>query len=110
MFFSVFRFDEALKVGQAGLPKSAILLEPCVDSLEWFRIELIHAVSTFAMFIYEMGASEEAEVLRNRRAGDGKSFGDLSSGLTSLAEQIEDRSTSGIGEGLESGLAGMPDG
>src|SRR5580765_6238467 len=51
-FFRVLCFHERLQVGQARLPEDAILLQPGINSSQWFWIELVKAVSALSMFIY----------------------------------------------------------
>ena len=97
-------FDKCFQVVQAGCPEDAVLLDPGVDGAERFGIELVNAVTAFAMLADQMRAAQQAQVLGDGGTGDGEGFGDLSGGLAAAAEEIEDGAAGGIGEGLESGF------
>jgi hypothetical protein len=59
------------------------------------------------MFADQVGTAQEAEVLGDGGAGDGKGFGDLSGGLAAATEEIEDCAAGRIGEGVKSGLGSL---
>src|SRR5215467_9814135 len=99
-------FDERFQVVQAGGPEDSVLLDPGIDGAQRLGIEFIHAVPAFAMLAHQMSTAEEAQVLRDRRTGNGKGAGDLPCGLRTTAEEIEDGAAGGIGKSLEGSLAG----
>jgi hypothetical protein len=105
-FSGVLGFDEILQVREAGAPEGSVLLDPVVDGAERFGIEFVDAVATLAMFADQVGAAEEAQVLGDGGAGDGKGSGDLSGGLAAAAKEVEDGTASGIGQGMEGGFLG----
>jgi hypothetical protein len=96
-FTRVLSFDEGLQIGKAGYPEDTVLPNPGVDGAKRFGIELIHTMTPFAMLTNEVGATEQAQVFRNRRTGDGKRAGDLPRGLTSAAQEVEDCAAGRIG-------------
>jgi hypothetical protein len=106
-FFGVLGFDERFQVGQVHFPKSTVLIDPRIDGAERIGIELIDAVTAFAVFSYQVCAAEKTKVFRDGGTGDEESLGDFSGGLAATAQQIEDGATGGIGKGLESGFGGM---
>jgi hypothetical protein len=53
-----------------------------------------------------VGAAQQAQVLGDGRAGDGKGFGNLPGRLAAAAQEIEDGPACGIGQGLECGFRG----
>lgn len=99
-------FDERFQAVQALRPKDAVLIDPGVDSTQGFRVELVNAVSTFAMLADKVRSPQQAQVLGNCRTRNRKGIGDLPCRLRAAAEKIEHRPTSRIGESLKSGLAG----
>jgi hypothetical protein len=105
-FPGVFGFYEIFQIGKTSAPERTVLLDPGVDGSERFGIQVVDAVAAFAVFSYQMGATQEAQVLGNGWAGDGKGFGDLAGGLAAAAEEIEDGPARGIGKGLEGGFGG----
>jgi hypothetical protein len=52
-----------LRGGKVHAPEVAVLVEPGVDSAQRLGIELVNAVAAFAVFVHEMRAAEEAEML-----------------------------------------------
>src|SRR5208283_4130257 len=100
-------FDKGFQVVETGAPENAVLLDPRVDGAKRFRVELVYAMAAFAVLTDEVGATQQAQVLRDRGAGHGEGAGDLSGRLAAAAEQVEDGSAGGIGQGLESGLGGF---
>jgi hypothetical protein len=102
----MFGFDEGFQAVQARRPEDSVLLDPGIDCTQRFGIEFIYAVAAFAMLAYQMSTTEETEMLRDRRTGNGKGAGNLSRGLRATAEEIEDGATGGIGKRLEGSLAG----
>jgi len=106
----VFGFDERFQIVEAGRPEDAVLLDPGIDGAKRLRIQLINPIAAFAVFADQMGAAEKSQVLGDGRAGDGKGFGDLSSGLAAATEKIEDGATGGVGEGLEGGFGPLGSG
>jgi hypothetical protein len=103
-FFRVFRFYESLQVREIEIPESAVLIEPGIDGAERFGIELIDAVTALALLSNQMRATEQSQVLGDGWAGDGKGLGNVSGGLASPAQKVEDGAAGGIGERLERGL------
>jgi hypothetical protein len=103
-FPGVLLFDESFQVGETRAPETAVLLDPGVDVPEWFRIELIDAIAAFAMLAHQMGATQQAKVLRDGRTRNRESFCYLSGRLASAAEKVEDGPASRVGKSLESGL------
>ena len=67
-FFGVLSFDKSLQVGQAGLPKDAILFQPGIDSFQRFRVELIKTVATFPTFLHQMSAAKQSQMFGDGRA------------------------------------------
>jgi len=100
----VLGLDECFQIGEVGAPEAAVLFDPVVDGAQRLRVEVVDAVAAFAVLANEVGATEQAQVLRNRGPGDGKGVGDLSRGLAAKAKQVEHGAAGGIGEGLEGGL------
>ena len=60
---------------------------------------MIDAVTAFAVFVDQMGTAEKAQVLGNGGAGDGKGLGNFTGRLAAAAEQIEDGTAGGVGQG-----------
>jgi hypothetical protein len=106
-FFGVFGFDEGLQVREVQLPEVPISVDPGIDGAERLGIQLINAVTAFAVFADQMGAAEKAQVLGNGGAGDGKGLGNFTGRLAAAAEQIEDGTAGGVGQSLESGFGGI---
>ena len=104
------RFDECFKAVKASRPENTVLINPGVDRAQRFGIELVDAVSTFAMLADEVSPAQQAEMLGNRRTRDRESAGDLSGGLGTATEKIQNGAAGGIGEGLEGGLADLGSG
>jgi hypothetical protein len=52
-----------------------------------------------------MGTAQDFEVLRNRRARNGKCAGNFSGGASSRAQQIENGAAGGIGQGVKGGVS-----
>lgn len=103
-FFGVFGLYESFQVAEVHLPETAVLIEPGVDGAKRFGIELVDAVTAFAMLTHEMGAAQQAQMFGDCGTGDGKSAGDSSGGLAASAKKVENSAAGGIGEGLEGGL------
>jgi hypothetical protein len=103
-FFGVFGFNERFQIGEAKFPELAVLVEPSVDGAEWLGIQTIDAMTAFAMFADEMGATQQAEVLGNGRTRDWKGLGDGSGGLAAAAQEVEDGAAGGIGQRLKRGF------
>jgi hypothetical protein len=103
-FPRVFGFHECFQAGKAGAPETAVLFQPGVYGTERFWVQLVDAKAAFTVFAHQMRAAQEAQVLRDGRARDGKGSGDLSSGLAAAAQEVENSPAGGIGQGLEGGL------
>lgn len=103
-FSGVFGFDESLQVCQAGAPECAVLLQPGIDRLQRFGVELIDPVPAFAALAYQMSAAQQAQVFGNGGPGYRKCAGNLAGGLASLAQQIENGAAGGIGQGVKCGF------
>jgi len=99
-------FDECLQVVEAGGPEDAVLLNPGIDGAERFGIEVVDAMTSFAVLADQVRAPQKAEMLRNGRTRHREGAGDLSCGLAAAAKQIEDGTAGGIGKGLKSGFRG----
>ncbi|MGA9509950.1 MAG: hypothetical protein WBV55_15140 [Candidatus Sulfotelmatobacter sp.] len=93
----VFGFYKSLQVGEVHLPEVAVLLDPGIDGTKRFGIQLIDAVTTFAMLAHEVCTAEKAQVFGDGGAGDGEGLGDFSGGLAAAAEQIEDGAAGRVG-------------
>jgi hypothetical protein len=52
----------------------------------------------------EMGATQQAQMFRDRRTRDGKSLSNVSGRLAAAAQEIEDGAPRRIGERLEGGF------
>jgi hypothetical protein len=100
-FFGVFGLDESSQVVEAHAPEAAVLLEPGIDCAEGFGIELVDAMTAFTVLADEMGATQQAQMFRDRRTRDGKSLSNVSGGLAAAAQEVEDGSAGRIGERLE---------
>ena len=106
-FPRVFGFHKRFQIVQARGPELAVLLDPGVDGAQRFRIELIYTMAAFPVLANQVSTAQQTQVLRDCRAGNGESAGDLSRGLRATAQEIENGSAGRIGEGLEGGFA-MP--
>jgi hypothetical protein len=106
-FFGVFGFDKCFQIGQIHLPEVAVLIEPGIDGAERLGIELVDAVTAFAVFADEVGATQKAEVFGDGGAGDREGSSDGSGGLAAATEKIEHGAAGGIGKGLEGGFWGI---
>ena len=103
-FPRMFGFHECFQAGKAGRPEAAVLLEPVVYGTQRFRIQVVNAQPSFAVFADEVGAAEEAQMFRNCRARDRKGSRNLSRGLATAAQQVENGAAGGIRKSLEGGL------
>jgi hypothetical protein len=106
-FFGKLGFYERLEVCEIETPESAVLIEPGIDGAEGFGIELVDAVTAVALLADQVRATEQAQVLGNGGAGDGKGLGNVSGGLASAAQEVEDGAAGGIGESLEGCFGGI---
>jgi hypothetical protein len=97
-------FYECFQAIQAGTPETAVLFEPRVYRTQRLGVQPINAQAAFAMLADEMCAAQQAQVLGDGRAGDGKGARDLSGRLAAAAQEIENGAAGGIGQGLERGL------
>jgi len=79
-FLGIFRLHERLQVVEAGGPELAVLLEPGVDFPKRLGIELIEAMASFPALFNKMSAAKNAEVLGDRRPGDGEGAGNVPCG------------------------------
>jgi hypothetical protein len=107
-FAFVLGFHKSFQIGKAGAPEDAVLLDPGIDCAQGIGIELVDAVTAFAVLADQVGAAQEAKVLGNGWTGDGKSLRDLSGGLSAAAEKIENSAAGRIGESLKSGFGVLP--
>jgi hypothetical protein len=89
-------FDVGFQVVQARGPEHPVLLDPGVDGAERIGIELVNAVTAFAVFADQVRAAQQTQVF-----GDG---GNLSGRLAASAQEVQDRAAGGIGKGLEGGF------
>ena len=80
-FLDVFGLDKGLQACEISAPEAAVLLDPGVNGAQWFRIELVHAMASLAVFAHQMRSAQEAEMLRDGGARDWESVRDLSGGL-----------------------------
>jgi hypothetical protein len=103
-FFGVFGFDECFQVCEIQFPEVAILVEPGVDGAERLGIELVDAVTSFAVLPDQVGAAKQAQVLGDGGAGDREGSSNFSGGLAAPAQVIEDGATGGVGKSLEGGF------
>src|SRR3984893_7697872 len=100
-FFCVFCLHECFQAGQVRLPESTVVLKPRIHSPQWFGIELIHAVATFAMFAHQMRPAQQSQVLRDCRTRNREGSRDVARWLASPPQQIENRAPRWIGQGPE---------
>ncbi len=84
-FLGVFGFDELFQAGQTDAPEAAVLVKPGVYGAERFGIELVDAVAAFAMFLHEVGAAQQAQVLRDGGTGNWEGPRDFPGGLAAPA-------------------------
>lgn len=89
------------------MPEHAVVLEPAIDLPQRLRIESIEAVASGAVFLDEARSAQQAQMLRNGGAGNGKGAGDLARGLAAVAEEVKDGAAGGIGECTEDGIGEM---
>src|SRR5258708_40060441 len=95
----MFSFDKRLQIRQADAPEAAILLEPGIDSAERLGIELVDAVAAFAVLPHQMSSSQQAQVFRDRRAGNRKRSGNLPRRPAAPPQQVQNPAAGGISEG-----------
>ena len=100
-FSFVFNLNKRFKVIQVRRPEDAVLLDPRIHGAQGFWIELVDAISSFAMFTNQVGSAQQAEVLGDGRTRYRERLGYLSCGLAAPAKQIQDRPARRIGESLE---------
>src|ERR1700680_4965347 len=100
-FFCVFCLHECFHAGQVRAPESTVVLEPGVHGSQWFGIELINAVASFAMFAHQMRPAQQSQVLRDCRTRDREGSRDVARWLASPPQQIENRASRGIGQSLK---------
>src|ERR1700730_900753 len=100
-FFCVFCLHECFQAGQVRAPESTVVLEPGVHSSQWFGIELINAVASFAMFAHQMRPTQQSQVLRDCRTRNWEGSRDVARWLASPPQQIENRAPRWIGQGPE---------
>jgi hypothetical protein len=81
--------------------------EPMIDGTERLGIKTVEAVAADAVFADQAGTAEQAEVLGDGGAGDGKGAGDLAGGLVALAKEIENGAAGGVGQGAKDGVRRM---
>jgi hypothetical protein len=65
-FFGVFGFYKGFEAGKVCAPELAVLIEPGIYRAQRFGIELVNAVTAFAVFLHQVGAAQETEVFRDR--------------------------------------------
>ena len=68
---------------------------------------MIETVPSFPVLVYQVRATQQAQVFRNRWPRDGKRLSDLTGGLTPLAEQVEHRPPGRIRQRTERGFRGI---
>src|SRR3984893_10979573 len=100
-FFCVFCLHECFQAGQVRAPESTVVLEPGVHRPQWFGIELINAVASFAMLAHQMRPAQQSQVLRDCRTRDWEGSRDVASRLASPPQQIENGATRGIGQSMK---------
>lgn len=100
-------FNKSLEAGEARLPETSILVEPGIDRFQGTSVQLVKPVPTLTALLHEMGTSQQAQVFRDGRTGDGKGLGDPSGRQASLPQQVEHCATGGIGEGVKGSLRGI---
>jgi len=94
----VFGFHKRFQAVQACLPEDSVLFDPRVDGAQRFGIEVVNTVAPFTVLAHKVRAAQQAQVLGNGGAGDGKGAGNLPGGLAAAAEQVEDGAARGIGQ------------
>src|ERR1700682_5126781 len=100
-FFCLFCLHECFQAGQVRAPESTVVLEPGIHSSQWFGIELINAVATFAMFAHQMRPAQQSQVLRDCRTRNWEGSRDVARWLASPPQQIENGATRGIGQSMK---------
>jgi len=88
--FRVLGFHKGFQIRKAGRPERTVLLEPGIDSTKGLGIQVIEAVASFTVFVHQLRAPQQAQMLGDRRPGDRKRLRDLSGGLAAFAQQVED--------------------
>ena len=68
----VFSFHKRFQIAEAGRPEAAVLLEPGIHGFQRFGVELVKTVAAFAMFVDQVRATQQTQMFRNRRPGDGE--------------------------------------
>ena len=76
----VLRFYESFQVIEARCPEHAVLLDPGIDRTQGLRIQLVNAMPPFAMFLNQVGPSQQSQVLRDCRPRNRKGAGNLPAG------------------------------
>src|ERR1700685_50317 len=103
-FFFVFGFYKGFEAGQIRAPETAVVFEPGVNRAQRLWVELVDAVAAFAMLLHQMRPAQQAKMLGDCWAGNGKGLRNVSGGLAAAAQQIEDGAAGGIGECLKGGF------
>jgi len=75
------------------------VFEPRIDGSQRLGIKVVEAMAALAALHNEMSAAQDGEMTGNGRAGDGEGFGDAAGRLTAAAEEVENRTAGGVGEG-----------
>lgn len=74
------------------------MIKPRIDCAKRLGIQMVETVPAFPMLVYQVCATEQTQVFRNRRPRDRKRLRDLPSRLAPFAEQVENRSPGRISE------------
>ena len=103
-FSRVLGFHKRFQVVQACGPEDSVLLDPGINGAKRFRIQLVNAIPSFSVLTDQMRTPQQTQVLRYRWARDWEGAGDLSRGLCSAAQKVENCSACRIGQSVEGGL------
>ncbi len=100
-FFGVLGFDKRFQVGEVHLPEATVLFEPRINGAEWIGIELVDAVTAFAVFPNQVGPAQESQMFGNRRTRHRECLSNFAGGLAASPQQIQNGTPGRVGKGLE---------
>jgi hypothetical protein len=107
LFSFVLGLNKLLQIGKRHLPEHPVVAEPGIDRSERLRVQLVQAPPALAAFVHEMRAAQQAQVLRDGRARNGKGLSDSSGGQAAPAQEVQHGAAGGIGQRAECGLCGI---
>jgi hypothetical protein len=97
----MFSFNKSFQAVQICSPEDSILLDPGVDCAERLRVEVVNAITSFAVFTNQVSPPKQTQVFRNCWTRNRECIRDMSGGLAAPAEKIEYGATRRIGECLK---------